>query len=175
MMGISRRWLVLVTLVPILLVGVAVTQQSPAIDAGAKLRSIRSRVPFISMRDFLYRHPPRDTTRDEEQVAAAFRVLMELESSKLRVADLVGLAGHSEPDIRALALLGLVARESREVIPACIQLVNDNADTLPLQEDRRSMRPRDARDARDARVATEPQKVGHIARFVLGKFYRRMA
>jgi hypothetical protein len=162
MIRISRRRLLLVTLVSIMLIGVAVTQQTRAVDADAHLQSIRSRLPFISTRDFLYRREPRDTTRDKEQVAAAFRVLMELETPKLRVADLVRLTSHSEPDIRAMALLGLVAQESREVIPACIRLVNDNALTLPLQQDLRSIRPLD-----DFRVATEPQKVGHIARRIL--------
>ena len=108
MAHIPRRRMILVALVPLLLIGVAVTQSTRAADSDAQLQSIRSRLPFISTRDFLYRREPRDTTRDKELVAAAFRVLMELESSKLKVGDLVGLTSHAAPDIRALALLGLV-------------------------------------------------------------------
>ncbi len=157
MIHISRRRLVLVMLVPFMLIGVAVTQQIRDAD----LRSIRSRLPFMSTHDFLYRREPRDATRDKKQVAAAFRVLMELESSKLRVTDLVRQTSHRDPEIRALALLGLVAQESREVIPSCIRLVNDSGLALPLQRDPRSaFQP-------DARVATEPQKVGQIARGIL--------
>ncbi len=153
-----------------LLIGFVATRPGHAVDADSYLQSIRSRLPFVSTHDFLYRREPRDVTRDKDKVAAAFRVLMELESSELSVPDLVRLTVHAEPDIRVLALLGLVAQESREVIPACMRLVDDSALTLPLQLDRRSfpLRPDQGSVAKpEYRVATEPQKVAHVARRIL--------
>jgi WD40 repeat protein len=131
-------------------------------EAETRLRSIKSRLPFIPTTDFFYRREPRDFTRDKDSVAAAHRALMELESPKLQVAELVELTRHTDPDIRALAVLGLVAQESREVVPACIRLLDDDAKTLPLKTDYH-----DGFGA-NARVATEPQKIADITRRILG-------
>jgi hypothetical protein len=125
------------------------------------LKSIKSRLPFISTGEFFFRREPRDYTR-ENKVTAAWKILTELHSPQLVTADLLQLATHTDADIRALALLALLAKETPEVVPACLRLVKNDATTLPREE-----RPLGMSGEVLDQAYTRPQTVGDVAQTVL--------
>lgn len=144
-------------IVPLLLCGVR-TQAGETEDV---LQSIKSRLPFISTGEFYFRREPRDYTRGY-QVTAAWKILTELNAPQLVTADLVQLTTHSDADIRALALLALLAKETPEVVPACLKLVKNDAATLP-----REARPSGMTGELMDHPFTHPQTVGDVARTIL--------
>ena len=137
-------------------------QEQPG-ETEAALLSIKSRLPFISTGDFLYRREPDDLT-GKHTVTDAWKTLTELQSAKLVTTELVALTGHTDADVRALALLALVAKETPEVVPLCLKLALDESPVLP-----REFRPAGLTPADIFRqpLFAEPQTVGDIAQRVL--------
>lgn len=110
--------------------GLKLTTSTTVTEAEAELAAIKARLPFIPLGDFLCRRQPRDYSGDGK-IDTVWKSLMRLYSPKLTVANLKMLSSHADPDIRALAVLGLVANETPEVVPVCIRLMNDRAATIP--------------------------------------------
>jgi hypothetical protein len=131
------------------------------IPAEAELMAIKSKLPFISLGDFLYHREPRDYSLDSK-VKAAWGILNQLNSAQCTVTDLVALTQHADADIRALALLGLMSKETPEVVSASLRLMNDSSVTLPNQNEP------GGRVFGEHEIFTEPQTVAGIARKILG-------
>ncbi len=129
-------------------------------EAETELAAIKARLPFFCPAEFLYRGQLPDHSANGE-VSAARKVLARLYSPKLTVANLKTLSSHADADIRALAMLGLVAKETPEIVPVCIRLMNDRAETIPAYVERNTRSPG------DRQIYTEPQTVGDIARKIL--------
>ncbi|QIF05741.1 hypothetical protein G5S37_31010 [Roseimicrobium sp. ORNL1] len=125
------------------------------------LKSIKSRLPFISTGEFYFRREPRDYTQGN-QVTAAWKILTELQAQQLVTADLLQLTAHADPDVRALTLLALLTKETPELVPACLKLVTDQAAVLPREE-----RPSGMSGERLDQPITYPQTVGDVARVIL--------
>lgn len=129
------------------------------------LVSIKSRLRFISTGDFLFRRQPQDYTLTKE-VTTAWETLKELHSTRLAKGDLLQLVSHPDADVRALAVLALVAKETPEVVPMCMKLVDDHAPVLQRQYHPVGM----TLDSDVSRVFTQPQTVADVARSVLSFF-----
>ncbi len=127
-----------------------------------ELITIKSKLPFISVEDFLYHREPRDFSPDGK-VKAAWSILLQLHSVPSTVSALEAQTHHTDADIRVLALLGMVAKETPEVVPACLRLMNDNSATLPNQYEPGGLIPG------ENHFFTEPQTVSAIARKILDK------
>jgi hypothetical protein len=96
------------------------------------LRDIKSKLSFLSLGDFLYHREPRDYTLDGK-VKSSWSQLSRLDSLAAEVQDLETLTHHADADIRALALLGLVAKETPDLVPVALRMMRDKAATLPEQ------------------------------------------
>jgi hypothetical protein len=99
-----------------------------------ELRDIKSKLPFLSLGDFLYHREPRDYTLDGK-VKSSWSQLSRLDSLAAEIQDLEALTHHADADIRALALLGLVAKETPDVVPVALRMMHDKAVTLPEQNE----------------------------------------
>ncbi|HRX77468.1 MAG TPA: hypothetical protein P5307_00315 [Pirellulaceae bacterium] len=138
-----------------------------ATEAEDELVAIKSSLPFISLHDFLGHRPPR-AYGERAKVIAAWETLKRLDSPKLTVAELKLLANHKDADIRALAVLAMVAKETPEVVPLCLRLKNDPAATIPAHYEP------GGRTTGERQLYTSPQTVGSIATSVLNMVsYRR--
>ncbi len=125
-----------------------------------ELRAMQSKLSFIPLGEFLYHREPRDYSSGGK-LKNAWSVLLRLDSLQCDVPELEVLSHHAEADIRTLSLLAMVAKETPEVVPACLRLMNDKASTLPNCNDAGGLIP-------GGHVITSiPQTVSDVARAIL--------
>lgn len=141
------------------LAGAAAADPAPT-AAETELTAIRARLPYLPTGDFLCRRKPREFGTGDGSMEV-WQALERLETTTTTVAELETLTRHDHADLRALALLGLAAKETPAVVPASLRLMNDSAGTLP------ALTFAGGRLPGDTTVHTEPQTVRDIARTVL--------
>ncbi len=125
-----------------------------------RLQAVSRELPFISLGDFLMDRVPTDYN-GSGTVAKAWKSLAELRAPELLTSELIRLGAHQDPNMRALAILALVAKEQPDFIPVCLELANDVALTKPHQ-----MEP-GGRIPGETNIYTSPLTVGGIARKAL--------
>ncbi len=92
--------------------------------------AIKRQLHFVPLGDFLHNSTPRDYS-SEGKITAEWKTLAGLSAAELQNADLIKLSEHPDADLRLLALLALVAKETPDFVPVCIRLMNDVSVTIP--------------------------------------------
>ena len=131
-----------------------------ATETDDRLLAISKELPFISVGEFLVNREPRDYS-GADKVADAWKILQRLNAPDFAIGELVKSSEHSDPNVRALALLALVAREQQEFVAIAIRLLNDRAPTKPEQYEP------GGRLAGERSVITRPLTVAGVARRAL--------
>lgn len=103
-----------------------------ASETDDRLLAISKELPFISVGEFLVNREPRDYS-GADKVTDAWKILQRLNAPDFAIGELVKSSEHADPNVRALALLALVARERQEFVGVAIRLINDPAPTKPEQ------------------------------------------
>jgi hypothetical protein len=96
------------------------------------LVAIRNELPFISLGAYLVNREPRDYS-SEKRVQTAWTVLQGLHSSELPISELLELSEHPNADLRALAILAIVAKETPTLFPCA----SDSCATMHRRSRRR--------------------------------------
>lgn len=130
---------------------------SVASETEDQLTAIKKELPFIHAWEFLLNSQPRDYNYNR-QVKTAWDTLQKLRSTSLDIIELVRLSAHKDADIRLLALLALVDKETPDFVPVSIRLVDDFSPTLPTAN---------KLDLYDKEIRTSPQTVASVARHSL--------
>ena len=128
-----------------------------ATETDDRLLAIGKELPFISVGEFVSNREPRDYS-GAGKVTAAWKILQRLNAPDLEIAELVNSSEHADPNVRALALLALVARERQEFVPVAIRLINDPAPIKPEQYEP------GGRASGERSVITRPLTVAGVAR-----------
>lgn len=144
----------------LLLFTVASSWLAAATATEERLLAIDKELPFISLREFIWNRAPRDYS-GRGTVTKAWKALEGLHAPELLTPELIQLSTNPVPNLRALAILALVAKEQPDFIPVCLQLMNDAAPTKPLQ-----MEPAGGIPG-ETNLYTRPLTVGGIARAAL--------
>ncbi|WP_395748063.1 WD40 repeat domain-containing protein [Prosthecobacter sp.] len=121
------------------------------------MKAIKKELPFVTTWEFLLNCQPQDYNYNS-QIKAAWDTLQKLRSASFESTELVRLSGHQDADIRLLALLALVAKETTDFVPVSIRLVDDFSPTLPALSER---------DWPNKKIRTSPQTVAEVARHCL--------
>lgn len=132
-------------------------------ETEALLLDMKGKLPFIIVNGFINRREPTDYS----EVKDAWRTLLPLYLRPAPVSVLEGLTHHADADVRVLALLGMVAQETREVVPACLRLMNDKTPTLPKYSGPRNHIGPSGRLPFAREVLIQPLTVAEVAREIL--------
>lgn len=109
---------------------VVVINGSAATAEQAIFKEWKSRLPFISLWDYLNDREPRDYTGDGK-LKGPWLTLQEIAATALDFDQLANAAENSDPAVRSIALLCLWAKQTKKAIPIFHNHLNDQGITAP--------------------------------------------
>src|SRR5665213_230767 len=121
-------------LLPILLMGPAISCSGSLNPAQPALRKASSELSFFATHDFLYRRFPRIITSKatDAQVSQSYQnAISSLTGANYTVSDLTQLLSDPSPRVRTLAMALLFDKDEPQLLPEIVALSGDSAPTFP--------------------------------------------